>query len=286
MNKLVSFLLILGLACWAQAYSNSPALPGYYGAAFYNDFSHGQLHNENLLDRLNKILNGGHIINVSGYDQIVDDCNHQPNCISSSSINMTYKEARTYLFGRLHLDFINGLYALTDVYCMFTYTQQHTSIGPDQIPSVDYLNTEHTWPQSRFTNRYSKEVQKTDLHHLYPTDTQMNSKRSSLHFGDVVQEVEELKCSLSKLGHSANGGIVFEPPDNHKGNVARAIFYFATRYDMKISPREEAALREWHQQDPVDAFEYQRNEEIYKLQNVRNPFIDFPELVNYISVFN
>jgi endonuclease I len=130
-------------------------------------------------------------------------------------------------------------------------------------------------------------MQKSDLHHLFPTDSKMNSSRGSLNFGDVVQEVEPLKCSLGKLGHQKeNNQIVFEAPMNQRGNTARAIFYFAMRYQMKISPAEEAALRTWANQDPVDQREVSQNDAIEQLQGNRNPFVDFPDMLDHIQTFN
>jgi endonuclease I len=54
---------------------------------------------------------------------------------------------------------------------------------------------------------------------------------------------------------------------------------------MKVSDQEEAFLRKWNQQDPVDQAEMNRNNEIEKIQGNRNPFIDFPELVDQVHNF-
>jgi endonuclease I len=147
------------------------------------------------------------------------------------------------------------------------------------------MNAEHTWPQSRFTNRYSKDLHKCDMHNLFPSDSEMNSRRSSLRFGNVLEDMEELKCDVSRLGSSEKGEVVFEPPADHKGNVARAIFYFAARYEMKISDEEEATLRDWNEEDPVDEAEVLRAEKIFQLQHTRNPFVDLPDLLEKIENF-
>ena len=75
------------------------------------------------------------------------------------------------------------------------------------------------------------------------------------------------------------------PPAEHKGNVARALFYFAICYNLSISETEEFYLRQWHLFDPVDAEEIERNDQIEELQGNRNPFIDNPELVSSIRNF-
>ena len=78
---------------------------------------------------------------------------------------------------------------------------------------------------------------------------------------------------------------ILNPPIEHRGNVARALFYFSVRYGMSISAVEESSLRSWHMEDPVDEAELERHEQIFSIQRVRNPFIDFPELVEDIDNF-
>jgi endonuclease I len=78
----------------------------------------------------------------------------------------------------------------------------------------------------------------------------------------------------------------FEPPAGHKGNVARALFYFATRYRVKMSETQEFYLRKWNKMDPPDDMEIKRNQRIYELSGVRNPYIDHPEYVDLIPSFS
>jgi endonuclease I len=129
-------------------------------------------------------------------------------------------------------------------------------------------------------------MQKSDLNILYPVLKKANSSRNNLKFGNVTATLSQ-PCPLSKRGHGVDGGkdVYFEVPDVHKGNVARAIFYFSVRYKLPISADEEASLRAWHRSDPVDEFERRRNETIYAKQHNRNPFVDHPELVELISDF-
>ena len=115
----------------------------------------------------------------------------------------------------------NNQYFVTDVYCESDYR----SPGLGKIPNNSVINVEHTWPQSKFGGA-SKSIKKSDLHHLYPTDSQLNSIRGSFPFGEVVKDTQNTKCPISRIGVDFDGHRVFEPPHDHKGNVARALFYF------------------------------------------------------------
>ena len=44
----------------------------------------------------------------------------------------------------------------------------------------------------------------------------------------------------------------------------------------------ENMLLQWHRQDPVSAKETTRTDVVYSIQHNRNPFIDYPALVEYI----
>ncbi|MOA33361.1 Extracellular ribonuclease precursor [compost metagenome] len=95
----------------------------------------------------------------------------------------------------------------------------------------------------------------------------------------------------SKRGTDGQGNTVFEPRNEHKGNVARALLYFYTVYgqnsstDMVNFRIEEPTLLKWHQQDPVDADERKRNDIVFGVQGNRNPFVDRPEFVGAIGKF-
>ncbi|MGB9697162.1 MAG: endonuclease [Ignavibacteria bacterium] len=143
------------------------------------------------------------------------------------------------------------------------------------------FNTEHTYPQSFFN---SSEPMLSDLFHLFPTDNYPNTIRSNYPFGIVVSNIT-WDSAGSKLGKDYEGSIVFEPRNVHKGNVARALFYFVVKYTNLggfMSGKQETALRQWNIQDTVDWKERLRNERIATFQKVRNPFIDHPELVDRI----
>ncbi len=202
----------------------------------------------------------------------------------SNNKSLSYKQARTHLFGEIYLQEDNGRYFIQDTYCEKNFGE-NIGVGPNRIPDHTELNCEHTWPQSRFNSRQSRSTQKGDLHHLFPVDSRANSTRGNIPFGDVDgQQVNG--CPLAERGDDIYAGTSsFEPPKSHKGNVARALFYFSVRYKISIDESEEVFLRQWHRLDPVDQDEIIRHEKIYKIQGNRNPFIDDPSLVDQIDNF-
>lgn len=210
------------------------------------------------------------------------------NVISAKQTVLGYEGARRIMFGKLFLkNDSNGSY-ISDVYCQKRFGAS-SGVGANNIPNATKINCEHTWPQSKFTGNFPNEMQKSDLHHLYPSDSKANSIRGNMDFTDVAHDTGDLQsdsCSSSKFGSSVTSSSDgFEPPLNHKGNVARSLFYFSVRYKITIPKNEEEVLRRWNELDPVDQEEIRRNDEIEKVQGNRNPFIDFPSLAHDINKF-
>lgn len=180
----------------------------------------------------------------------------------------SYSRSRDYIFATV--DNVDGV-----VECVYT-GQTVVSDTPDNTG----FNVEHTWPQSRGADSGDPQA---DMHHLFPTTAESNQRRSAFHFG-VVETVNWSEGG-SKQGEDSQGVTRFEPRDVHKGNVARAMFYFAVIYQQDIPGYEEDVLRQWHLADPIDARERERNQSIYAIQGSRNPFVDRPYLVDRISDF-
>ena len=198
----------------------------------------------------------------------------------------SYENARRLMFNTIYLEQDSKGFFIGEVYCSEKYYPFDGADPGNRLPDPRHFNTEHTWPQSKFSPSFSAAIQKTDLHHLFPTFSKINSQRGHLPFAEVQNDVE-LFCDESESGKSLNGdsGAYFEPPSKHKGNVARAMFYFSIRYKIAIDPTQELYFRLWDKEDPVDAEEKRRHEEIFKFQLNRNPFIDDPELVSKIQDF-
>jgi hypothetical protein len=194
------------------------------------------------------------------------------------------KGAKKELFGEtdLHQD-SDGFY-VKDVYCNIIVRNK---VGPNKIPKNNVINVEHTWPQSKGSKR---EPARGDLHHLFPANSRANSTRGNHPFGEVLGEDVAHNCIDSQKGKiispttgKITGTHGYQPPLEHRGNVARAMFYVSAVYNYDIPAIEEYYLRKWHKEDPVDLQEMLRNDAIEKAQGNRNPFIDFPSLVDRIS---
>lgn len=277
-------LFFLALIFTSLSQGQAAVPPAYYGREFSSTNATGPELKENLF----RILNGYHQRIENDFDRIVPGCEESQRCYRHTAIG--YTNARKFLFGDFYLVRQGNDYGVKDLYCQRVALAAEfpgAKPGPNVVPDPNVMNAEHTWPQSKFSRLFPQDDQKSDLHHLYPTDSQMNSKRGNEEFGNVGVDSEQLKCSVSRLGNPKSGvkAIVFEPPAGHRGNVARAVFYFSTRYKMQVSPLQEATLKEWNRADPVDEEEKARNERIFDLQKNRNPFVDFPELADRISDF-
>ena len=142
------------------------------------------------------------------------------------------------------------------------------------------INCEHTWPKSKGAKEYPMV---SDLHHLYPSEKDINNLRANHPFCEVSYTSQERGGSKYGVG---NGSITcFEPQDEHKGNVARSMFYFAVRYGQFIDSDQEAILRKWNKEDPVNKDDILRNKMIKEFQGNTNPFIEQNYLIDLIDNF-
>lgn len=181
--------------------------------------------------------------------------------------SLTYERVRKLMF--TSLDNVDG--KVCSVY-------SERCIVTRDIPSNEIMNCEHTWPQSLGAVGEAQ----TDLHHLFPAISKENSDRSSLPFCEVTEARE---VTIGRVGKSTQGIQCYEPPDKHKGDVARAMFYFALRYQKKIDAHQEDTFRKWNHLDPVSTTEMMRNQTIATIQGKTNPFVDHPELADLMADF-
>lgn len=180
----------------------------------------------------------------------------------TAGVDCTYDRAREWLFTLV--DEHDGV-----VTCVYT---GKTFAADDYPPDWDLVNTEHTWPQSQGA---SSEPAKCDLGHLYVADADANNARGDLPFGEVVGGVTWSEGG-SQRGDDANGDVVFEPRDDHKGNVARSMAYFAMRYGHDLTAAQRDLFRRWDAADPVTATDRARETQIVRAQGTVNPFVACP----------
>lgn len=150
------------------------------------------------------------------------------------------------------------------------------------------INTEHTYPQSKGASVGNG---RSDMHHLFPTRSGVNSARGN----DPFRELDDNETStwyyladsqqtiptenIDLYSEDTSNG--FEPREDHKGNVARAMFYFYTMYQqeaLEASPnyfeQQRETLCNWHYEDPVDETEWNRTQQIAPHQDDKeNPFV-------------
>lgn len=193
---------------------------------------------------------------------------------------------------------------------------EHTDVYPESrqwwdmysdvtryAPSFSGLNREHAFPKSWWKQNGSVEYTPAyvDLNHLYPADGPANQAKSNYPLG-VTAANPKFDNGVCKIGYpvSGQGGgaqYVFEPADEYKGDFARGYFYVVTCYQnlhwnstWMLQQNDYPTLNswalnlllDWSRRDPVSQKEVDRNEVVYSYQNNRNPFIDFPELAEYI----
>lgn len=164
----------------------------------------------------------------------------------------------------------------------------------------DCYNREHSVPNSWWGA--DEDTMYTDLYHMYPVDGYVNNMRANHPFGDCNNGTTYGTGKLGRCTHSGYSGTVFEVADEYKGDFARTYFYMVVRYMDRVgswtlsegnavftnssykhlTTWAISQLLEWHRNDPVSALETTRNEAVYGIQHNRNPFIDHPELAEFL----
>jgi len=211
--------------------------------------------------------------------------------LAEGHARITYNTGTWQAFEKTDVRLVNGREAWWDMYSNnLVYLSGHAS-----------LNIEHCVANSWWGGKSGNADAYADLFHLNPSDQNANNKKGNYPPG-VVADARLLDNGLFKVGTPSDGmgggaGNVFEPADEYKGDFARAYFYIFTAYegicwddqyryvygpDGKLQQWAIDLLLKWHCDDPVDSKEINRNDEIYKLQGNRNPFIDYPGLAELL----
>lgn len=258
------FLLALSLCFHVKA--QVPA--GYYNDAI-------GLSGRALHEALARIITEGH--QVVGYDELWDYFPLTDPAAEDSSL-------------------INDMYSL----CRFQPDQYGDGEGCFADSCICFQR-EHTFCQSWFG--YRADAPFSDIHHIHPVDGGINGSRSNYPYGEVdISQPFRRFNNTSLRGYNATSsdytGIVYEPIDEYKGDIARMLFYMTTRYLLdddgfsheyemtdgsQLRPWALQMLLRWNVLDPVSEKEIRRNNVIYdQIQHNRNPFIDHPELADLI----
>ena len=227
--------------------------------------------------------------------------------ISTGYTSIGYSSLQNQMFAASSnpTDFVNGENkTMEDIYSSKPYKSSDNGSSANNCGAG--WNKEHTVPQSWFNEG---SPMKSDAFHVYPTDIKMNSVRSSYPYGENDAARSCSSWGYGSLGNSTFAGYtgtVFDPGEggengSYKGDLARTYFYMATRYRTTnftngsgstsftysggvadLTDYMKNLMLKWHREDPVSPKELNRNNAIYAHQHNRNPFIDYPELVEYI----
>ena len=222
-------------------------------------------------------------------------------CVQSHTRLEYYDLPNYWAYSDVYPELVDGLKRWWEMYSYAVYLIQDWQTGKQRF-SANKMQREHAVPKSwwkrggdvEYTPAYS------DMWNLYPSDAAANQAKSNYPFGETRTTIFDngvTKVGPPKSGYGGGCGTVFEPADEYKGDFARAIFYMATVYSdlnwvydyMFVSnsyptllPWAVNMLLQWSRMDKVSQKEIDRNDYVEQFQGNRNPFIDFPNLAEYI----
>ena len=212
-----------------------------------------------------------------------------------ASGTLGYNNARDTMYSQIDIKDGNQL---TGVYSGYTIT-----LDPSQDPSTNAyeqgINCEHTWPQSMGAGT---EPMKSDMHHLFPCKSNVNSSRGNDPFQDIsdsdtdkwyrndyyieTMPTEFIDEYAEKFNPPNQDDETFEPREEQKGNTARAMFYFYTIYVDVATENfwdiQKETLISWHLNDLPDETETNRSNMIASYQGNNNPYVIDPSLVGRV----
>ena len=264
MSKRLIFLFTLSLLCTAVAMAGVPK--GYYGKADGLKGSSLKAAMHEIVSKVTKVLSYGSGSNStwSGF--------YQTDRMANDQVRDRYS---------------NGI---------FYFAESASELA---CSAVSGMNIEHSFPKSWWGGSNNQAYK--DLYNLMPCESSINSSKSNYAMGKVTSVGVNNGCT--KVGEGPGAGktsvSLWEPADKWKGDFARSYFYMVTAYsDLKwtsngldmlenddwptLQQWAYELLLEWSRQDPVDQIELDRNEAVYNIQGNRNPYIDFPNLAEYV----
>ena len=204
-----------------------------------------------------------------------------------TSSTLGYNTCRDIMYSEIDLKEGNQL---TGVYSGYTITLDLTQ-DPSSNAYAQGINCEHTFPQSMGS---ADEPMKSDMHHLFPTKSNVNSSRGNDPFEEISDEethiwyrneysqtsipTEYIDEFAEKYNPPNQSEERFEPREEQKGNTARAMFYFYAMYSDVANDDfwelQKETMMDWHYYDEADEIETERTWKIADYQDgLPNPFV-------------
>lgn len=226
--------------------------------------------------------------------QAVKECVQQHTMLNYTNL------PNHWVYTDVYPDLYNGRKRWWEMYSHQVYLFRDGQSGLNSFRECS-MQREHSVPKSWWGSDASSPAW-TDIYNLYPSDGPANQAKNNYPLGPVDPSHASFDNGATRVGvpaagYSGTAGVVFEPADEYKGDFARAYFYVFTVYDdlnwtansmgvkntyPTLKPWAYEMLLQWARQDPVSQKEIDRNDAAERQQGNRNPFIDFPELAEYI----
>ena len=300
------------------------SIRNYYSSL--NDLVETERQGENLLKNLKEILKNGQ--KYYSYDsatgkkdiwkiyEIVDRDWKKSPASEIEGYDPNTKIITGYKYNGSYVPYVHALYVDRSV-----ENEMHAWANHNQ--TAWGINQEHIWAKSQGFEAEGDGGARGDIMHLWAADGKSNWLHLNYTYGYVDRnqtierpgDISYAQNNIRGISKTVGSGTVFEPQDSDKGDIARALFYMAARYNnfdgdtsidsdnpnlrltnmtgTKESYTSSATivgeygviddLLKWNKLDPVDEFELHRNNLCYNnYTNNRNPFIDFPEWADLI----
>ncbi len=201
------------------------------------------------------------------------------------AVVLDYSTARDTLYAKIDNE-------KDSVHCIYTDFAMYLPKNSDPTTYLynngSGINAEHTYPVSKGTETG---FAKSNMHHIFPSKVNVNNDRASYEYNEIKDNLTQKwyykDAILNTIPtknidfYSEYGNQHFEPRENKKGDIARAMFYIKTIYkeqtdaaDPTFFEHQKDTLCKWHFQDPVDSLEWERTWKISKYQDGKpNPFV-------------
>ncbi|MDE6340285.1 MAG: endonuclease [Muribaculaceae bacterium] len=222
-------------------------------------------------------------------------------CVLKHQTLEYYELPNYWQYSDVYPELVDGCKRWWDMYSDAVYLIRNGQSGKSSF-SANKMQREHSVPKSWWKLNGSVEYTPaySDMWNLYPSDGAANQAKLNYPLGIAASTTFNngvTKVGGAQTGYGGGSRYVFEPADEYKGDFARAYMYVATVYDdvnwvvnymykkesyPTLQPWAREMLLQWCRQDPVDQKEIDRNNVVEQYQGNRNPFVDFPELAEYI----